>query len=322
MPKLTEQTRKQSSNCIKIMKLLTYLTSDHQQRAAFIHNNKAVDLEDFGEIVNFPLPSTILELIDMGFEVIDEIHSLLGDVTEVELNEISYDLDEIQILAPIPKPRKNIIGIGLNYTEHVAESARTLDTTGKLPQKPIIFSKPPTTVTGPNTNILLNPKLTQQLDWEVELAVVIGKKGKYVAKEDAMDYVFGYTIINDISARDCRREGQWIVSKGQDTFAPMGPYLITKDEIENPHNLNLSLKLNGVEKQNSNTKFMLFNINDLIEDLSTVFTIEPGDIIATGTPAGVGAGRNPQEWMKDGDVVECYVEKIGKLTNTVKEIRF
>ncbi len=304
------------------MKLLTYLTSENEQRAAFIHNNKAVDLEDFGEVVNFPLPSTILELIDMGFEVIAEINSLLEDISEAELAEISYNLSEIQILAPIPKPRKNIIGIGLNYTEHVAESARTLDTTGKLPQKPIIFSKPPTTVTGPNTNILLNPNLTQQLDWEVELAVVIGKKGKYVAKENALDYVFGYTIINDISARDCRREGQWIVSKGQDTFAPMGPYLVTKDEIENPHNLNLSLKLNGVEKQNSNTQFMLFNINDLIEDLSTIFTIEPGDIIATGTPAGVGAGRNPQEWMKDGDVVECYVEKIGQLKNTVKEIRF
>ena len=302
------------------MKLLTYLTSDNEQRAAFIHNNKVVDLEDFGEVTNFPLPSTILELIDMGFEVIAEINTLLEDVSEAELAEISYELDEIQILAPIPKPRKNIIGIGLNYTEHVAESARTLDTTGKLPQKPIIFSKPPPTVTGPNTNILLNPKLTQQLDWEVELAVVIGKKGKYVPKENALDYVFGYTIINDISARDCRREGQWIVSKGQDTFAPMGPYLVTKDEIENPHNLNLSLKLNGVEKQNSNTQFMLFNINDLIEDLSTVFTLEAGDIIATGTPAGVGAGRNPQEWMKDGDVVECYVEKIGKLTNTVKEI--
>lgn len=302
------------------MKLLTYLTSDNEQRAAFILNNKAVDLEDFGDVANFPLPSTILELIDMGFEVIAEINSLLEDISESELNEISYNLDEIQILAPIPKPRKNIIGIGLNYTEHVTESARTLDTTGKLPQKPIIFSKPPTTVTGPNTNILLNPKLTQQLDWEVELAVVISKKGKYVAKENALDYVFGYTIINDISARDCRREGQWIVSKGQDTFAPMGPYLVTKDEIENPHHLNLSLKLNGVEKQNSNTQFMLFNINDLIEDLSTVFTLEAGDIIATGTPAGVGAGRNPQEWMKDGDVVECFVENIGHLKNTVKEI--
>lgn len=302
------------------MKLLTYLTSDNEQRAGFIYNNKAVDLADFGEVANFPLPSTILELIDMGFEVIAEINSLLEDISKSELAEISYNLDEIQILAPIPKPRKNIIGIGLNYTEHVAESARTLDTTGKLPQKPIIFSKPPTTVTGTNTNILLNPKLTQQLDWEVELAVVISKKGKYVSKENALDYVFGYTVINDISARDCRREGQWIVSKGQDTFAPMGPFLVTKDEIENPHNLNLSLKLNGIEKQNSNTKFMLFNINDLIEDLSTVFTIEAGDIIATGTPAGVGAGRNPQEWMKNGDVVECYVENIGTLTNTVKEI--
>jgi len=304
------------------MKLLTYLTSDNEPRAAFVHNNKAVDLEDFGDVANFPLPNNLLELIDMGIEVIDEINSLLEDISENELNEISYDLNEIQITAPIPKPRKNIIGIGLNYTEHVAESARTLDTTGKLPQKPIIFSKPPTTVTGPNTNVLLNSNLTQQLDWEVELAVVIGKKGKYVAKGNALDYVFGYTIINDISARDCRREGQWIVSKGQDTFAPMGPFLVTKDEIENPHNLNLSLKLNGIEKQNSNTQFMLFNINDLIEDLSIVFTLEPGDIIATGTPAGVGAGRNPQEWMKDGDVMECYVEGIGTLTNTVKEIQF
>lgn len=304
------------------MKLLTYLASDNEQRAAFMHNNKAVDLADFGDVTNFPLPSSILELIDMGFEVIAEINELLAEVSVAELDEISYDLNEIQILAPIPTPRKNIIGIGLNYTEHVAESARTLDTTGKLPQKPIIFSKPPTAVTGPETNILLNSQLTQQLDWEVELAVVISKKGKYVAKENALDYVFGYTIINDISARDCRREGQWIVSKGQDTFAPMGPFLVTKDEIENPHNLNLSLKINGVEKQNSNTQFMLFNINDLIEDLSTVFTIEAGDVIATGTPAGVGAGRNPQEWMKDGDVVECYVEKIGRLKNTVKEITF
>lgn len=304
------------------MKLLTYLTSDNEQRAAFVHNNKAVDLEDFGDLTNFPLPDNLLELIDMGIEVIAEINALLEDISEADLNEISYELNEIQITAPIPKPRKNIIGIGLNYTEHVAESARTLDTTGKLPQKPIIFSKPPTTVTGPNTEVLLNANLTQQLDWEVELAVVIAKKGKYVAKENALDYVFGYTIINDISARDCRREGQWIVSKGQDTFAPMGPFLITKDEIENPHNLNLSLKLNGVEKQNSNTQFMLFNINDLIEDLSIVFTLEPGDIIATGTPAGVGAGRNPQEWMKDGDVMECYVEGIGTLINTVKEIRF
>jgi 2-keto-4-pentenoate hydratase/2-oxohepta-3-ene-1,7-dioic acid hydratase in catechol pathway len=262
----------------------------------------------------------MLDLIDMGFEVIAEITELISETEENFFDEISYELDQVTFLAPIEKPRKNIIGIGLNYTEHVAESARTLDTTGKLPEKPIIFSKPPTTVTATNTEIIKNTKLTSQLDWECELAVVISKKGKYVAKEEALDYVFGYTVINDISARDCRREGQWIVSKGQDTFAPMGPVLVTRDEIENPHNLNLSLKVNGVEKQNSNTKFLLFNINDLIEDLSIVFTLEPGDIIATGTPAGVGAGRNPQEWMYDGDVVEATVEGIGTIVNTIKEI--
>ena len=302
------------------MKLLTYKTKDTEPRLGFLHNNLIIDMEDFGEISNFPLPIDMLDLIDLGFEIIEEITEMMKETREIDFEQIGYTFDEVEILAPIQRPRKNIIGIGLNYTEHVAESARTLDTTGKLPQKPIIFSKPPTAVTGPNTEILLNPKLTQQLDWEVELAVVIGDYGKYVPKEKALDYVFGYTVINDISARDCRREGQWIVSKGQDTFAPMGPYLVTKDEIPNPHNLNLSLKLNGVEKQNSNTKYLLFNINDLIEDLSTVFTLEPGDIIATGTPAGVGAGRNPQEWMWDGDVVEATVEGIGTIVNTVKEI--
>jgi 2-keto-4-pentenoate hydratase/2-oxohepta-3-ene-1,7-dioic acid hydratase in catechol pathway len=302
------------------MKLLTYKTQDTEPRLGFIHNYQVIDMEDFGEISNFPLPDNMLDLIDMGMEIVEELNNMIAETEPDFFDEIAYEMDEVTFLAPIPKPRKNIIGIGLNYTEHVAESARTLDTTGKLPQKPIIFSKPPTTITATNTEIIKNTKLTEQLDWEVELAVVIGKKGKYVPKTDAMNYVFGYTVINDISARDCRREGQWIVSKGQDTFAPMGPILVTKDEIENPHNLNLSLKVNGVEKQNSNTKFLLFNINDLIEDLSTVFTLEPGDIIATGTPAGVGAGRNPQEWMYDGDVVEATVEGIGTIVNTVREI--
>lgn len=303
------------------MKLLTYTSKEHYEpRLGFIHNDQVIDMEDFGEISNFPLPSTMLELIDMGFDLVEELNDMVAETEPAFFDEIAYSMDEITFLAPIPKPRKNIIGIGLNYTEHVAESARTLDTTGKLPQKPIIFSKPPTTVTATNTEIIKNSKLTAQLDWEVELAVVIGKKGKYVSKGDAMDYVFGYTVINDISARDCRREGQWIVSKGQDTFAPMGPILVTKEEIENPHNLNLSLKVNGVEKQNSNTKFLLFNINDLIEDLSTVFTLEPGDIIASGTPAGVGAGRDPQEWLYNGDVIEATVEGIGTIVNTVKEI--
>ncbi|HLF52828.1 fumarylacetoacetate hydrolase family protein [Flavobacterium sp.] len=302
------------------MKLTTYRINHTTPRLGVVEGNHIIDLEDVAKIKKEVLPKTMLDLIDLGLPEVARIQILIDSLTAEERSNCVYPLSNAILLAPIPKPRKNIIGIGLNYTEHVAESARTLDTSNDLPQQPVIFSKPPTTVTGTNTEILLNTKLTQQLDWEVELAVIIGKKGKYVPAAKAMDYVFGYTVINDISARDCRRSGQWIVSKGQDTFAPMGPFLVTKDEISNPHNLNLSLKVNGVEKQNSNTQFMLFNINDLIEDLSTVFTLEPGDIIATGTPAGVGAGRNPQEWMWDGDVVEATVEGIGTIVNTIKEI--
>jgi 2-keto-4-pentenoate hydratase/2-oxohepta-3-ene-1,7-dioic acid hydratase in catechol pathway len=302
------------------MKLLTYKTNDSQSRLGFIHNNQVVDMEDFGEISNFPLPNNMLDFIDLGYEIIAEITEMISETQKSFFDEIALDLDEVTILAPIPKPRKNIFGIGLNYTEHVAESARTLDTSNELPQQPVIFSKPPTAVTAHQTDILLNRKITNQLDWEVELAVVIGTGGKNISKETAHKHIFGYTIINDISARDCRRAGQWIVSKGQDTFAPMGPYLLTADEISDPQNLNLRLTVNGIEKQNSNTKFMLFSIADLISDLSTVFTLEPGDIIATGTPAGVGAGRNPQEWLKDGDVIEATVEHLGTLVNRVKEI--
>lgn len=302
------------------MKLLTYKDNDGTEKIGILQNDSVIDIEKLGHKTNETFPNSMLALIDAGLDEVKRMGDILSKASENLLAAVSIPVEEVTFLAPIPKPRKNIIGIGLNYTEHVAESARTLDTSNELPQKPVIFSKPPTTVTATHTEILLNKKLTQQLDWEVELAVVISKKGKYVQKDKAMDYVFGYTVINDISARDCRRSGQWIVSKGQDTFAPMGPVLVTKDEIDNPHHLNLSLKVNGVEKQNSNTQFMLFNINDLIEDLSTVFTLEAGDIIATGTPAGVGAGRNPQEWLWNGDVVEATVEGIGTLVNTVKEI--
>ena len=302
------------------MKLLTYKYQSDAQKLGVLQDDTIIDLEMFGQKIHADFPKTMLDMIDSGLETVAKLSAAINTSNENLIAECSIPMKDATILAPIPKPRKNIIGIGLNYTEHVAESARSLDTSNELPQKPIIFSKPPTAVTATHTDILLNTKLTQQLDWECELAVIIGKKGKYVKKEDALDYVFGYTVINDISARDCRRSGQWIVSKGQDTFAPMGPVLVTRDEIADPHNLNLSLKLNGVEKQNSNTKLMLFNINELIEDLSTVFTLEPGDIIATGTPAGVGAGRSPQEWMWNGDIVEATVEGIGTIVNTVKEI--
>lgn len=299
------------------MKLVTYRINHTPSRLGFIEEQMIIDAEKLGHIKQSPLPDNMLDFIDLGIDGINHAVRLINTATKEELLDCSIPLANATLLAPIPKPRKNIFGIGLNYTEHVAESARTLDTSKDLPQEPVIFSKPTTAVTGPDTNIIHNQKITKQLDWEVELAVIIGKGGKNISRENAMDHVYGYTVINDISARDCRRAGQWIVSKGQDTFAPMGPVLVTRDEIADPHNLNLRLTVNGVEKQNSNTKFMLFNINDLIHDLSTVFTLDTADIIATGTPAGVGAGRSPQEFMWPGDVVEATVEGIGTLRNTI-----
>ena len=221
-----------------------------------------------------------------------------------------------RLSAPYRHPRK-ILGIGLNYVEHVAESSRTLDTAKELPAKPVIFAKPPTCVIGPGEAIEHNKEITQQLDWEVELAVIMGRRTHRIAEADALNYVFGYSVMIDVSARDCRRAGQWIYSKGQDTYGPLGPCIVTADEIPDPHVLDLSLTVNGVTKQSSNTRYMLFKVPHLIADISAAMTLEAGDIIATGTPAGVGAGRTPQEWLWPGDVVVATVEKIGDLRHPV-----
>jgi len=299
------------------MRLATYRIGQESARLGLITNGLCIDVARLGAAAGIALPATMLELIDLGPVALAALKQIAADATPAMLVGASVPEGNVTLLAPVPRPRKNIFGIGLNYTEHVAESARTLDTSAALPQEPVIFSKPPTTVIANGDAIRHNADVTQQMDWECELAVVIGQTAKNVAKEDALNYVFGYTIINDISARDCRRSGQWIVSKGQDTFAPMGPVIVTADEIGDPHDLQLTTHVNGVEKQNGNTRFMLFNVNDLIADISTVMTLEPGDIIATGTPAGVGAGRDPQEFMWPGDVVECTIEKIGTLRNPI-----
>lgn len=300
------------------MKLVSYRENiEAEIRLGIVHKDLIIDMELFGESIGLFLPSTMLEFIDMGSVAVKAVAEELEDIETHLLAGISIPYANAIITAPIPKPRKNIYGIGLNYTEHVAESARSLDTSNELPQKCVIFAKPPTTVIGPNDSIKHFANITQQMDWEGELAVIMGKKAQQVDKKDALDYVFGYTIINDISARDCRRSGQWIVSKGQDTYAPMGPCVITADELTDPHNLQIVTKVNDVEKQNGNTKYMLFNVNAIIEDISEGMTLEPGDIIATGTPAGVGAGRDPQEWMWPGDTVEISIEKIGTLRNYI-----
>ncbi len=303
------------------MRLVTYRhETAGEARLGVLADGMVVDVELLGEVMGEGLPATMLDLIDMGPDALGAISRALTATEGARPAGLAVPQENVRLLAPIPRPRKNIFGIGLNYTEHVAESARSLDTSAELPQQPIIFSKPPTAVIGPDDPVRHNAAITQQLDWEVELAVVIGRRATRIDKANAMDHVFGYTIINDISARDNRRAGQWIFSKGQDSYCPMGPAIVTADEIPDPHDLELWLAKNGEEKQRSNTKFMLFRIPELIADLSSGMTLEPGDIIATGTPAGVGAGRDPQEWMWPGDVIECGVDGIGTLRNPVIRI--
>ena len=308
------------------MKLVTYrLGADGAGRLGVLHpvegGEVVIDAEALGEEVGEAFPSAMLDLIDMGPDALAALARAVEDTEGTRPAGVSTWAENARLLAPIPRPRKNVFGIGLNYTEHVAESARTLDTELSLPQQPVVFSKPPTAVIGPGDPIRHDGDVTQQLDWEVELGVVIGRRAWRVAEEDALAHVFGYTVINDVSARDNRRAGQWIVSKGMDGFAPMGPCIVTADAIPDPHDLDLWLTKNGEEKQRANTRLMLFDVPQLIADLSRHMTLEPGDVIATGTPAGVGAGRDPQEWMWPGDVIECGVEGIGVLRNPVVDAR-
>jgi 2-keto-4-pentenoate hydratase/2-oxohepta-3-ene-1,7-dioic acid hydratase in catechol pathway len=226
---------------------------------------------------------------------------------------------EVRLHAPF-RPGK-IVGVGLNYVEHVHESHRTLETDKDLPSRPVLFSKPGTAVVGPDESILHDGDLTSQLDWECELAVVIGRTARRVTRADALEHVFGYSILNDISARDQRRSGQWFFSKGQDSYAPFGPAIRTADEVPDPQTLDLGLKLNGEVKQKGNTANMLFTVAELIADISSGVTLEPGDVITTGSPHGVGAAQNPPQFLHPGDVVEATVEGIGTLRNPVVDAR-
>ncbi len=300
------------------MKLATYrATVEEAARLGVIAGDQMIDVAALGAHLNLPLPGTMLDLIDAGRPALAALQSALDGLGDTPPAGLSTAIANITFLAPIPRPRKNVFGIGLNYTEHVAESAKALDTNPDLPRQPVLFSKPPTAIIGPGDPILHDASMTQQLDWEVELAAIIGTRARRVARADALGHVFGYSVMIDVSARDNRRAGQWIFSKGMDSFAPFGPVIVTADEIPDPHTLNLWLTVNGVEKQRSNTSHMLFKVDELIADISTGITLEPGDIIATGTPAGVGAGRDPQEWMWPGDTVAACVEGIGTLRHPV-----
>jgi 2-keto-4-pentenoate hydratase/2-oxohepta-3-ene-1,7-dioic acid hydratase in catechol pathway len=218
-----------------------------------------------------------------------------------------------RLLSPIPWPRKNVVCLGINYREHIEEGARAREIAVNVPEAPVYFTKPATAVIGHGGKVI-HHKATERLDYEAELAVVVGKRGRDIPKEKAYDYVFGYTICLDMTARDLqRRHGQWFKGKSLDTFCPLGPWIVHKSALLDPHNLRLICRVNGEVMQDGNTRDMIFDIPTTIEALSAGMTLEPGDIISTGTPSGVGFARVPPLFLKPGDRVEGDVERIGTL---------
>lgn len=254
----------------------------------------------------------VLSLIDQGAEGMSAVESLLQRVRGGIL------LEDVQLLAPIPVPPRNIMCLGLNYVEHAEESYTAQGKDVKVPDAPIVFTKATTSVIGPFDPIPFDTAVTDKLDWEAELGVVIGRSGKNISESEAMDYVFGYTVINDVSARDLQRQGkQYFKGKSLDGSCPMGPWIVTPGELPDPHRLRVTSRVNGKTKQDSNTSLMIFNIPAIITYLSRGMTLLPGDIISTGTPSGVGFARTPPEYLRPGDVVECEVDQIGTIRNQV-----
>ena len=226
-------------------------------------------------------------------------------------------LADVRLAAPV-RPHKNVFCVGRNYLEHAKEGARALGRELKLPEVPTFFSKAPTAIADPEQKLQFSASISHQYDWEAELAVVIGKRIKDATEENAMDAVFGYTCLNDITARDVQRAHlQWLKGKSLDDSCPMGPWIVERSEIPDPHRLQITLRLNGLKKQEANTGQMIFRIPRLIAELSRGMTLEPGDVIATGTPDGVGFARTPPEFFSHGDVVEVDIQKIGTLRNAV-----
>ena len=270
------------------MRYLTFsLPSDRTHRVGVINGDRVVELPQF--------PNMIALIAAGGIKA-----SPHGP---------SHASNDIQWHAPIPRPTKNVFCLGRNYAAHVREATQARGQDFKLPAHPIFFTKTPATVIGPYDEIVWDQNVTQQVDWEAELAVVIGTGGKNIRREDAMSHIFGYTVVNDVSARDLQNaHHQFFKGKSLDTFCPMGPVIVTPDEFGDPQKKAVKCRVNGVGKQNGTTADMIFPIDQPIEVLSRGCTLEPGDIIATGTPEGVGMGRTPQEWLQVGDVVETEVE--------------
>ncbi len=288
------------------MRYLTFsLPGESTHRVGVIDGDRIVELPEF--------PS-LLALIQAGTEAWRRVANTITRAAGLK----GLPHRDVRWHAPIPRPTKNVFCLGRNYAGHVKEAVQARGQEFKLPAHPIFFTKPPTSVVGPHDDIVWNRSVTQQVDWEAELGVIIGVGGKNISRDAAMSHVFGYTVINDVSARDLQSAHlQFFKGKSLDTFCPMGPVIVTADEFGDPQRKAVTLRVNGVEKQHGSTADMIFQIDQTIEVLSRGCTLEAGDIISTGTPDGVGMGRTPQEWLQVGDVMETEVEGIGVLRNRV-----
>ncbi|HEU5139545.1 MAG TPA: fumarylacetoacetate hydrolase family protein [Bacillales bacterium] len=297
------------------MKFITFWHND-QQKTGVVDGELVIDVQqaERQKIGDVTVRGHLLDWIEKGESYLNRIDEIVQWAQDQKQGQFLYELKHVRLAAPIPRPRKNIFCIGKNYADHAKELGSAAD----IPEHPMVFSKPPTTVTGPEMPVLLHSEVTDSLDYEGELAVVIGKQGKGISKQEAYEYVFGYTIINDVTARDLQqRHKQYLLGKSLDSACPMGPYLVHKSEVANPHSLKIETKINGEVRQSANTEQMIFDIPTLISTISSGTTLEPGDVIATGTPAGVGKGMKPPQYLRDGDIMEITIESLGTLKNTV-----
>lgn len=256
-------------------------------------------------------PRTIIDGIEAGFDFVEKIRKLVTRAEQDNLANFKYAFTSIEWLAPIPRTPKNIICVGKNYADHANEMGDA-----KAPEKLMIFTKASTSIAADETDVSIHSELTSQLDYEGELAIVISKTGKNIPTQLAYDHIFGYTIANDVTARDIQYgRGQYFLGKSLDESCPMGPYVVTKDEIPNPNALSIVTKVNDEVRQSSQTDKMIFNVEEIIAEVSRFITLEPGDVILTGTPAGVGKGMTPPGFIQEGDIVKVSVEGIGTLVN-------
>ncbi len=295
------------------------LPSDVVPRLGVVRGDRMIDPRTL-PLGDWQPPETLLELIQQGPDAWRRMRELVDRYDPA--GPASFPVSAVRWHAPIPRPLKNVFCLGRNYVAHAEEAARARGQEVKIPTIPVIFTKAPTSVTGPFDDIPVDRGVTQQVDWEVELGAIVGKTARNIARADALQHVFGYTVINDVSARDLQQQHlQWFKGKSLDGFCPMGPLVVTADEFGDPQSKQLQLRVNGVVKQEASTAKMIFPVDVILEWLSKGLTLEAGDIIATGTPEGVGMGRTPQEFLNDGDVLETEVEGIGTLRNRISDVR-